>query len=115
MLKEPGEHAVHLPWVREARSRLRGVGFELLSQLVPIPTVYTPDFLTPVPLSYAPGIGAEPERLLATDPTVVRADLDRIEGELPPLVAEFRSDPEAGLARLAAEVRAYWDAALAPF
>ncbi len=115
VLKEPGEHAVHLPWVREARQRLRGVGFELLSQLVPVPTVHTPDFLTPVPLSHAPGLAAELDRLRATRPAEVRADLDLFEGELPPLVAEFRADPEVGLARLAAEVQAYWDAALAPF
>ncbi|MDH6577955.1 ArsR family transcriptional regulator [Kitasatospora sp. MAP5-34] len=115
VLKEPGEHAVHLPWVRSARGRLRGVGFELLSQLVPIPTVHTPDFLTPVPVGSAPGIRAELDQLLATDPAQVVVDLDRYQGELPPLVAEFRSDPEAGLVRLAAEVLAYWDAAVAPF
>ncbi|WP_441246654.1 helix-turn-helix domain-containing protein [Kitasatospora sp. McL0602] len=115
VLKEPGEHAVHLPWVREVRPRLAGVGFELLAALVPVPTVYTPDFLTPVPAGFAPDIDQELARLAATDPDRVRTELDRYEGELPPLVAEFRDDPVAGLARLTGEVRAYWDAAIAPY
>ncbi|GAA0655970.1 DUF5937 family protein [Kitasatospora atroaurantiaca] len=115
VLKEPGEHAVHLPWVRQARARLEGVGIELLAQLVPVPTVYTPDFLTPIPLNFAPTVEEELERLLATGHHQVRADLDRISGELPPLVAEFRNRPAAGLDRLAAEVLAYWNAAIAPF
>ncbi|PBC71897.1 ArsR family transcriptional regulator [Streptomyces sp. TLI_235] len=115
VLKEPGEHGVHLPWVREARRRLAGVEFALLAELVPIPAVYTPDFLTPVPASSAPGIEEELAGLAAVPAAQVRADLDRWAGPMPPLVAALRADPEAGLARLAGEVRAYWAAAVEPF
>ncbi|MFJ1702382.1 DUF5937 family protein [Kitasatospora sp. NPDC088346] len=115
VLKEPGEHAVHLPWVRQVRARLAGVGFELLDQLVPVPTVYTPDFLTPVPPGWSPSLEEELARLVATAPEQVRVDLDRFEGPLPPLVAALRADPVAGLARLAGEVRAYWAAAVEPY
>ncbi|WP_033820238.1 ArsR family transcriptional regulator [Kitasatospora sp. MBT63] len=114
VLKEPGAHAVHLPWVRQAREALAGVGFGLLEQLVPVPTVYTPDFLTPVPVGLAPTLEEELAHLVATEPAQVRVDLGRIEGRLPPLVAGLRADPVAGLARLAGEVRAYWAAALEP-
>ncbi|MEV4612919.1 ArsR family transcriptional regulator [Kitasatospora sp. NPDC049258] len=114
VLKEPGEHAVHLPWVRQARARLAGVDFGLLEQLVPVPTVYTPDFLTPVPAGWSPSLEEELARLVATDPAQVRVDLDRFEGPLPPLVAWLRAEPAAGLARLAVEVRAYWAAVLEP-
>ncbi|MFD9596370.1 DUF5937 family protein [Kitasatospora sp. NPDC059973] len=114
VLKEPGRHAVHLPWVRQARRRLEGVGWELLSELIRLPTVYVPDFLTPVPTHSSPTIEQSVAALAATDPAVVRRDLDRLGGELPPLVAGLRADPEAGTARLAAEVQAYWTAAIAP-
>ncbi|MFI9046023.1 DUF5937 family protein [Streptomyces sp. NPDC053427] len=114
VLKDPGRHGVHLPWVRQARQRLSGVGWELLSQLVRLPTVYVADFLTPVPDDSTRTIEQELAGLAATDPGAVRRDLARIDGELPPLVAALEADPEAGMARLAAEIRAYWDAAIAP-
>ncbi|MFB7677129.1 helix-turn-helix domain-containing protein [Kitasatospora purpeofusca] len=114
VLKEPGRHAVHLPWVRQAGQRLAGVDWSLLSQLVRLPTVYVPDFLTPVPVDTSPTIEQAVAALAATDPAAVRRDLSRITGELPPLVAELYGDPEAGLARLAGEVLAYWAAAIAP-
>ncbi|MFA3842961.1 DUF5937 family protein [Streptomyces aureus] len=114
VLKDPGRHAVHLPWVRQATRRLAGVGWDLLSELVRLPTVYVPDFLTPVPEASSPTIERELADLAATDPAVVRRDLSRIRGELSPLAVELARDPERGLARLAAEIRAYWDAAIAP-
>ncbi|MQS16177.1 winged helix-turn-helix transcriptional regulator [Streptomyces kaniharaensis] len=114
VLKDPGRHAVHLPWVRQARAQLAGVGWELLSQLVRLPTVYVPDFLTPVPTASSPTIEQALADLAATDPAAVRRDLARSGGELSPLVAELARDPEPGLARLVAEIRVYWDAAIAP-
>ncbi|MFD7903698.1 DUF5937 family protein [Kitasatospora sp. NPDC059722] len=114
VLKDPGRQAAHLPWVRGARQRLEGVGWELLSALVRLPTVYVPDFLTPVPPDADGTFEGQTAVLAATDPAVVRRDLGRLDGELHPLVAELARDPEAGLERLTAEVRAYWDAAIAP-
>ncbi|WP_369185384.1 DUF5937 family protein [Streptomyces sp. Y1] len=114
VLKDPSRHAVHLPWVRQASAQLAGVGWELLSQLVRLPTVYVPDFLTPVPTASSPTIEQALADLAATDPAAVRRDLARIGGELSPLVAELARDPEVGLARLVAEIRVYWDTAIAP-
>jgi len=115
VLQEPGEHAVQLPWVREVQARLKGVEYELLRALVPIPNVYTPDFITPIPTSYAPTLEEELATMVATPAEQVRTDLDRIAGPLPRPVAQLRADPQAGLARLAAEVRAYWEAAIEPY
>ncbi|GAA2741685.1 ArsR/SmtB family transcription factor [Kitasatospora cinereorecta] len=115
VLKEPGEHAVHLPWVREVAPRIDWTRHGLLSALIRIPNVYVPDFLTPMPLGSAPTPEEELARLTATDPQQVRADLDRITGPLPPPVAELYADPVAGLARLADELRTYWALALAPY
>ncbi|GAA2833643.1 DUF5937 family protein [Kitasatospora paracochleata] len=115
VLKEPGEHAVHLPWVREVAPRIDWARHGLLSALIRIPNIYVPDFLTPMPLGSAPTPEEELARLTATDPRQVRADLDRITGPLPPPVAELYADPAAGLARLADELRTYWALALAPY
>ncbi|MFJ4091312.1 DUF5937 family protein [Kitasatospora sp. NPDC089913] len=114
-LKDPGRSAVHLPWARRARRELADVSWELLSQLVRLPTRYVPDFLTPVPVVGSPTLAEQLAELTALDPAAVRRDLDRIGGELPPLVAELYADPVAGTRRLAAEAQAYWQAAIAPY
>jgi len=48
-LRDPGAHAIHLPWAR----RLRGVRFPLLWDLIPPYPAYIPDFLTPLPVGFA--------------------------------------------------------------
>ena len=32
VLRDPGAHSVHVPWVREARARLEGLDYNLLLQ-----------------------------------------------------------------------------------
>ncbi|MFH8385873.1 DUF5937 family protein [Kitasatospora sp. NPDC018058] len=115
VLKEPGEHAVHLRWVREVRPRIDWAAYGLLSALVRVPNVYVPEFLTPVATAWEPTLDEELAQLVATSAEQVRVDVDRITAPLAPEVAALRADPAAGLNRLAAEVRAYWEAALAPY
>jgi hypothetical protein len=67
-----------------------------------------------VPTASSPTIEQALADLAATDPGAVRRDLARIGGEPSPLVAELARDPGQGLARLVAEIRAYWGAAIAP-
>ncbi|MFC9281124.1 helix-turn-helix domain-containing protein [Streptomyces collinus] len=116
-LKDPGRHSLHLNWARDTRDRLAAgrVRFPLLSALVPVPAAYVPDFLTPVPDAGEPTLDEEIGRLLRTSPEAVRADLARIPSRLAPEVAELSEAPARGLARLADEIRAYWDTALAPY
>lgn len=114
VLKDPGRSAVHLPWVRQARRALAGVDWELLSALVRLPTVYIPDFLTPVPADSTRTIEQELAALAAAAPASIRRDLVKFGPELPPLVQELYEDPKAGTARLVAEIQAYWTAAIAP-
>ncbi|MGW1009294.1 DUF5937 family protein [Streptomyces termitum] len=115
-LKDPGRHALHLAWAREARDRLAAarVRFPLLSALVPAPAAYVPDFLTPVPETGEPTLEEELAGLLGTRADAVRADLARVGTPLAPEAAALYDDPLGGLARLADEIRAYWDTALAP-
>jgi biotin operon repressor len=115
-LKDPVRKSLHVAWVRDTRARLADerLRFPLLSALVPVPAAYVPDFLTPVPETGEPTLDDEIAQLLRTPPEVVRTDLDRVRPPLHPEIAGMHDDPARGLARLADEIRAYWDIALAP-
>jgi len=114
-LKDASRHAVHLPWVRRVRAWLveSGPDLRLLSDLVP-PADRTPDFVTPPPDTPTPRLDRELDRLRALPPAQVRADLDAMTGPRTPALAALYADPPAGLDRLAGQVTAYWDAAIAP-
>ncbi|CAM5518397.1 DUF5937 family protein [Kitasatospora aureofaciens] len=112
-------HAVHGPWAEQVRPRLTALGpaFGLLAELVP-PTGYVPDFINPAPAGPAPTLAEELAAIRATPAGQVRRDLDRLaaeRGALGPRLRALHADPEAGLARLAEAVEAYWELALAPY
>ncbi|MFJ8577808.1 helix-turn-helix domain-containing protein [Micromonospora sp. NPDC093277] len=118
VLRDPGQHAIHLPWVNRVRPRLAeanliGPDHGLLWQLVPPAPGYLADFLTPPPAGLAPDLGQELAVLRATPPGTVRAHLDLYPGPRPPALAALYADPEDGLHRLAGEIEAYWRLALA--
>jgi DNA-binding transcriptional ArsR family regulator len=110
VLRHPGSHAVHLPWVTKVRPRLVEGG--LLWRLIPPEPGYIPDFLTPPPDGLTPDLDTELRTLRATPPEVVRAHLDLYEGVH--TVRDLYENPEAGLRRLADEIAEYWHVALAP-
>ena len=109
VLRDPGSHAVHLPWVR----RVAVPHDTLLWALVPPEPAYLPDFLTPPPAGLTPDLGAELARLRATPAPVVRAHLD-LYAHRTPALRELYADPATGLTRLGTEIEAFWQAALAP-
>jgi hypothetical protein len=119
VLQGPGGHAVQMPWLRRVTPRLTAAGLgpggdSLLAGLIPPGPSYMPDFLTPPSSTLSPDIEAELEKIvLATPPKTVRADLDQLEVPFTPAVRAMYADPAAGLARLAEEIRTYWDIALA--
>ncbi|MER7893411.1 DUF5937 family protein [Micromonospora sp. NPDC094482] len=119
VLRDPGDHAIHLPWVRRVRPQLTAAGLVgpdggLLWQLVPAPPGYLPDFLTPPPAGLNADLAAELDALRATPADTVRAHLDLCPGDRAPAVAALYADPPAGLRRLAEEIESYWRIALAP-
>jgi DNA-binding transcriptional ArsR family regulator len=75
---------------------------------------YTPDFLTPPPTGLTADLDRDLAGLRATPPEVVRAHLDLMPGERPAPIRDLYADPRAGLDRLAEEISAYWQAAIAP-
>ncbi|WP_229835837.1 helix-turn-helix domain-containing protein [Dactylosporangium sucinum] len=85
VLRDPGAHAIHLPWAR----RHRGLRFERLWSLVPPGPRYVPDYLTPVPPGFAPELEDELALLAATPPEVVAAEGPPV--DLPGLVDEIRA------------------------
>lgn len=118
VLQGPSGHAVQMPWLRRVTPRLTSAGLgpggdSLLAGLIPPGPSYMPDFLTPPSSTLSPDIEAELEIVLATPPETVRADLDQLEVPFTPAVRAMYADPAAGLARLADEIRRYWDIALA--
>lgn len=119
VLRDPGRHAIHLPWATRVRPRLAEAGLldpgaGLLWLLVPPAPGYLPDFLTPPPAGPDPDLAGELATLRATPPEAVRAQLDLLPGPRPAALDALYADPVAGLARLAAEIEAYWRLAVAP-
>jgi len=115
VLRNPDAHSLHDPWIRWAAPRAERVDRDLLEVLVPA-RGYHPDFITPPPDTPRPRLEHELERVLATPPERVLRELGWAypAGPLPPAAAAFAADPGGQLERLVAQMRAYWDAALAP-
>ena len=116
VLRDPGAHSVHLPWVRAARERLAGFDWSMLDALIP-DRGYAPDFSAPPPRTPLPDVAEELERVRATDPAQVRRELAwRFEGHEPPAIARpLIDDAERGLHALVDEIAGYWERALAPW
>ena len=68
-LKNPAKHALHLPWVQEARTAIDGRDLGILFALTS-GTHYVPDFVTPPPTTPFPELEEELE-LVAGTPLVV--------------------------------------------
>ncbi len=116
VLRDPGAHSVHLPWVREARSRLAGFDYALLDALDPANTPYAPDFVAPPPRTPLPDVHEELERVRATPPDRVRLELEwTFAGRAIPAIARpLYDDPVQELPGLVELMAAYWERAIAP-
>ncbi|WP_084959249.1 ArsR/SmtB family transcription factor [Thermoactinospora rubra] len=75
VLREPGLHALHLPWRRSALARLGPRDVGLLTSLVGT-RLALPDFLTPRPATFAPAFEEQLSAVRQTPPEVVRRDLE---------------------------------------
>jgi DNA-binding transcriptional ArsR family regulator len=106
---------MHQPWARSVRGAVAALRLDLLGPLQADPR-YLPDFLTPPPERADTRFADELDRLRATPDTVVREQLDLLGGlaGLPKALLPLYEDPRRHLSRLAAEVQAYWTAAIAP-
>lgn len=112
-LREPGAHAVQLPWARWARP--------LIAEIPDAPLLAAfgkqtpkPAFLMPVPDVRMPSLDDELRRVRAHSVARVRAYYDRNFTSLTAAQQAMYDDPPAMLARLAGVVRAVHDAVIAP-
>jgi DNA-binding transcriptional ArsR family regulator len=114
-LQDPASASIHLPWIREARERTRGLELDLLHALVP-GRGYHPDFIAPPPASPLPDVAEEIERVRRTPAAQVRKELEWTYPDgLPAVVRPLAENPRRELKRLAGMIAAYWEAAIAPF
>jgi hypothetical protein len=104
VLRDPGAHAIHLPWARRVGPRLGGLVGSDLWRLVPPGPGYVPDFLTPAPAGLFAELAEELDTLLATPAADVAAQLGHRTGG---------GDAGGLLPRLAAQIAGYFDVALA--
>lgn len=116
ILKFPGEHPVHRPWAGQVRERVAATreDFTLLADLVPVHNKI-PAFVAPPPRTTTPDLDTELLALRSVSPDEVRGSLDLVDLPRSDAVAALYADPRRGLQRLAELMRAYWDAALAPY
>ena len=114
-LHDPARSSIHLPWIRDARERTRGLELDYLLALVP-GHGYAPDFVSPPPQSPLPDFEEELEQVLATDPDQVRKELAWAYPDgLPDIVRPVAERPRRELKRVAAALREYWQAAVEPY
>src|SRR5262245_26124554 len=115
-MRDPSKHALHLPWVREARAAIEGRDLALLFSLF-AGREYIPDFLTPAPTTPFPELDEELEAVVQTPPDVVRAHLATLRaaaGSLAGPAEELAEDPTGLLPRLAEQLREYWKLTIEP-
>ena len=114
-LRDPATAAMHVPWVREVRERVRDLDLLPLLGLVPLKG-YIPDFLTPPPDTPLASFEDELEVVRSTPAARVRREVGwRLEDGLSPELGEpFLRNPRRAVDRLADSLAAYWEVALEP-
>lgn len=116
VLRDPSRRAMHAPWVRLARTRLRGLDLAPMEAVIPARGRFRPDFVHPPPETPRATFDAELERVRATPPEQVARDLGwAYEGRpMPPAAQAMLDDPAAGMERLTTLMAEYWRRAIAP-
>jgi DNA-binding transcriptional ArsR family regulator len=113
-LRDRETAAMHLPWLRTISGLIDGAALRPIVALVPV-RGYTPDFLTPPPLTYSVAIEDELARVAATPPAQVIHDVRNAESQMrldPAVVRPWVRDPAGTLSRTVEVLGQYWDAAL---
>jgi DNA-binding transcriptional ArsR family regulator len=115
VLRRPDRAAVHRRWVEWAAPRVPPLDLSLLDAAAPFGGPYWPVFVSPPPREPHPSIDAELDRVAETPPEQVVAEItQRYGADLPPAARPFLDDPGRALDRLVGQMRALWDAVLAP-
>lgn len=117
VLDDPARHALHLPWVRRARRRARGLDFSLLRVVVPQDGRYVARFVAPPPGKATPGFHEQLDEVRATPPEVARREALRAYAgglDRPPEMDRFLHDPAGVVRHLVLLLGRYWTRVLEP-
>jgi DNA-binding transcriptional ArsR family regulator len=115
VLRRPERYIVHRRWLEWAAPRVRDLDLSLLDAAAPVGGSYWPVFVSPPPREPHPTIEAELGRVAETPPEQVVAEItQRYPDHLPAAARPFADDPAAAVGALVEQMRALWDAALAP-
>ncbi len=118
VMHDPSRHAIHLPWICEARKATEHLEFKFVHALVRTPKAsYIPDFLTPPPTTPLPEFADEIRALLASNVDIVRREVQRTwqdQSEIPSTARIFIETPQLALEQLAFELQAFWALTLEP-
>lgn len=115
-----GEPPLHRRWAAHVWPRLAEAGLDRgwLAALIP-ERGYLADFLNPTPMTPFPTLAAELDAIRQTPAERVQTELDMLDAERDlgrsPRIRLLREAPEAALQKVAAEIEAYWELALAPY
>jgi DNA-binding transcriptional ArsR family regulator len=113
LLHKPEPPPQHADWIARTRAALQGIDLGPLDPSIPLAR-FVPDFIAPIPADPLPRVEDEIERVRATDPAVVRAQIgDCWPTAPPPPWDAFAARPREMLDRLAEALHVYWQAALA--
>ncbi|MEQ4305039.1 DUF5937 family protein [Plantactinospora sp. B6F1] len=117
VLRDPGAHAVHLPWVNRHRTAvLAAPGLRQLHDLVIAPERKLPGFLAPAPHSPVAEPEAEFAAVRKTPAAVVHEELAAVYGDrLPASLSDLRRAPRRTLPVIVEQMWTYWNLALAPY
>jgi DNA-binding transcriptional ArsR family regulator len=114
--RDPARFFLHRPWAEWTRPRTEHLDLSLLDIATPFGTPFWPVFVGPPPRTPHASVDDELERVRATPPDRVIAEITRTyPGGVPQDGRRFVDDPAGTLAELAEQMRAFWDAALAPW
>lgn len=116
VLRRPREFPEHRPWIADVSERVAGLRLDLLHAVSPLGRTTWPSFDAPPPVVPHPRIEDELDRLAATPPGLVRADVLRAYPEgVPDEARPFVDDPVGALRGFTAEAEAFWQAAIEPW
>lgn len=123
VLRDPGQHALLLPWRRRVVDQIGCLDVDLLLSLVGDQRAL-PDYLTPRPSVFAPTLDKQLAVISATAPAIVRRDLLAISQasaspSLPPRLRAAADEPDDAAVEelrdtICEALAAYWRVAIEP-
>lgn len=116
VVRDMAPFSVHRSWAEKAKARVVGLELSLLEAAAPFGTPFWPVFVAPPPRAPHADIEDELERVRATPLDQVAAEVIRTYPDGVAQAAQpFVEDPAGALDELVRQMRAFWDAALAPW